>query len=64
MQKLNAAAAYAVAFVLTVFAVTFWIYDGGPFRSPGSNAEMTRASVPAVKSTKAATINRLVLRGG
>lgn len=64
MQKLNAAATFAIAFVLTVFAVTFWLYEGGPFGSPGSGAEATRVNVPIVKSIDPATSNRLVLRGG
>ncbi len=64
MQKLNAAAAFAVAFVLTVFAVTFWLYEGEPFRSANSGAETIRVSIPVVESTKPATLNRLALRGG
>jgi hypothetical protein len=63
MQKLNAVAVFAIAFVVTVFVVTFWLRDGTlSFRSSG--AESPRASVPLVKGTLPATRQRLVLQGG
>lgn len=62
MQRLNAAAAFAVAFVVTVLAVTFWLRGGVSFRT--ADAEAVRVSVPLVKSAEPAAANRLVLRGG
>lgn len=64
MQKLNAVAAFAIAFVLTVFAVTFWTSEGVPFLHPDSGVETTRVSAPVMKTPKPATLNRLVLRDG
>lgn len=63
MQKLNAAAAFAVAFAVTVFVVTFWLRDGTPpLRSAG--VEAPRVSVPLVQSAVPATHRRLVMWGG
>ena len=63
MQKLNAAAAFAIAFVVTVFVVTFWLRDGtSSYRSAG--AEAPRVSVPLVKSAAPATHQRIVFQGG
>jgi len=62
MQQLNAAAVFAVAFVLTVFAVTLWLHDGAPLRAPA--AETVRVSVPLVSSPQPATLNRLIFQGG
>ena len=62
MQKLNAVAAFAVAFVLTVFAVTFWLQDGAPSRT--ADNEAGRVSIPLVNSAEPAALNRRVLRGG
>jgi hypothetical protein len=50
MQKLNAVAAFAIAFVLTVFAVTFWTSEGVLFLHPDSGVETTRASAPVTKT--------------
>lgn len=59
MQKLNAIAAFAVAFALTVFAVTFWLQDGAAFRSAGAGSEMSRGVAPAAESTEPVRLNRL-----
>ena len=64
MQKLNAIAAFAVAFALTVFAVTFWLNDGAPFRSAGTDAEMNRRAAPVINSTEPVRLNRLGQQDG
>ncbi len=62
MQKLNAAAVFAVAFVVTVFVVTFWLRDGTSLHR-SSGVEAPRVSVPLVTSAGPATRQRIMLQG-
>ena len=58
MKQLNVAATFVAATVLTVFALTCWLFEGRPFHSPAAAVE-----APAVVNESEEFGGRFGIRG-